>query len=149
MSEASFESEKNASQDNQSDPKEQGPQNADSESQSEASENSLDETHMTEIDINENKEVENHSHTVNDDDDADEDDNEDYQVKTKTSKVLKDVKENTVYENTSSVTSVTTEAHVKVTVMICLELLAWLIVDLLHTCCCDLRHEILTKEIVF
>ncbi|XP_056628902.1 arfaptin-1 isoform X1 [Triplophysa dalaica] len=112
MSEASFESEKNASQDNELDPKEQGPQNtADSQSQSEASENSLDETHMTEIDINENKEAGNHSHIVNDDD-GDEDDNED-QAKTKSREVLKDVKENADVKSTSSVASVKTEADVK------------------------------------
>lgn len=118
MSEASFESEKNASQDNESDPKEQGTQNtADSQSQSDTSENSLDETHMTEIDINENKEAGNHSHTVNDD--ADEDDCED-QAKTKTSEVLKDVKENADVRSTSSVASVVTQADVKVKVMICI-----------------------------
>ncbi|XP_073774785.1 arfaptin-1 isoform X4 [Danio rerio] len=65
MSEASFDLEKNASREKQSDPNEQACQNtADSLSQSKARKNSLDETQMTEIDISENKEVENHSNTV-------------------------------------------------------------------------------------
>lgn len=110
MSEASFDSGKNASQDNQSDPNEQGPQNtADSESQSKARKNSLDEAHMTEIDISEDKEVGNHNYTHSEDD-GDED--EDSQAQSKTSGIIRD---NADSETTSSVA---TEADVKVTVMI-------------------------------
>nr|XP_055061343.1 arfaptin-1 isoform X2 [Misgurnus anguillicaudatus] len=113
MSEASFDSEKNASQDKQSDPTEQGPQNTDdSLRQSEASENKLDETNMTEIDISENKEVENHNHTMNND--GNEDKNEDSHAQVKTSEVLKDRKENADIKTTTNVTSMMTEADVKV-----------------------------------
>ncbi|XP_051561004.1 arfaptin-1 isoform X1 [Myxocyprinus asiaticus] len=99
MSEASFDS-----KDHQSDPKGQGPQNtADSLSQSEDREQSMDDTRMTEIDISENEEVGNHNHTLNDD--GDEDDNEDSHAQSKTSGVLKDLKDNTDSETTSSVTT--------------------------------------------
>lgn len=109
MSEASFDSEKNASQDDQSDPKERGLQNtAESLSQSEARKNSLDESHMTEIDISENKEVGNHNYSLSEDDDED----EDSQAHSKTSGIFQD---NPDSETTSSVA---TEAEVKVTVMI-------------------------------
>ncbi|KAK7161834.1 hypothetical protein R3I94_004493 [Phoxinus phoxinus] len=105
MSEASFDSEKNASQDNQSDPKEQGLQNtAESLSQSEARKNSLDETRMTEIDISENKEVGNHNNTLSKDGDED----EDSQAHSKTSGIIEDNRDS---ETTSSVA---TEAEVKV-----------------------------------
>lgn len=111
MSEASFDSGKNASQDNQSDPNEQGHQNtADSVSRSEARKNSLDEAHMTEIDISEDKEVGNHSYTRSEDvDDGDED--EDSQAQSKPSRINR---EDADSETTSSVA---TEADVKVTVM--------------------------------
>lgn len=112
MSEASFDSGKNASQDNQSDPNEQGPQNtADSVSQSKARKNSLDEAHMTEIDISEDKEVGNHSYTHSEDED-DGDEDEDSQAQSKTSGMIRD---NADSETTSRVA---TEADVKVTVMI-------------------------------
>ncbi|XP_050974774.1 arfaptin-1 isoform X2 [Labeo rohita] len=108
MSEASFDSGKNASQDNQSDPNEQGHQNtADSVSRSEARKNSLDEAHMTEIDISEDKEVGNHSYTRSEDvDDGDED--EDSQAQSKPSRINR---EDADSETTSSVA---TEADVKV-----------------------------------
>ncbi|XP_016430571.1 arfaptin-1-like [Sinocyclocheilus rhinocerous] len=108
MSEASFDSEKNASQDNQSDPNEQGPHNtADSLSQSEESKNSLDETHMTEIDISEeDKEVGNHKYTLDEDDE-----DEHSQAQSKTSGIVED--------NAEATSSVATEADVKVTVMSC------------------------------
>lgn len=113
MSEASFDSEKNASQDKQSDPTEQGPQNTDdSLRQSESSKNNLDETNMTEIDISENKEVENHNHAMNND--GNEDKNEDSHAQIKTSEVLKDRKENADIKTTTNVTSMMTEADVKV-----------------------------------
>ncbi|KAK7166357.1 hypothetical protein R3I93_006205 [Phoxinus phoxinus] len=105
MSEASFDSEKNASQDNQSDPKEQGLQNtAESLSQSEARKNSLDETRMTEIDISESKEAGNHNNTLSKDGDED----EDSQAHSKTSGIIEDNRDS---ETTSSVA---TEAEVKV-----------------------------------
>ncbi|XP_067297753.1 arfaptin-1 isoform X2 [Pseudorasbora parva] len=105
MSEASFDSEKNASQDNLSDPKEQGLQNtAASLSQSEARKNSLDETHMTEIDISDNKEVGNHNYILSEDCDEE----EDSQAHSKTSGIIQD---NTDSETTSSVV---TEAGLKV-----------------------------------
>ncbi|CAM4493936.1 hypothetical protein PO909_015137 [Leuciscus waleckii] len=104
MSEASFDSEKNASQDNQLDPKEQGLQNtAESLSQSEDRKNSLDETHMTEIDISENKEVGNHNNTLSKDGDED----EDSQAHSKTSGIIEDNRD-------SEMSSVATEAEVKV-----------------------------------
>ncbi|XP_056315471.1 arfaptin-1 isoform X2 [Danio aesculapii] len=106
MSEASFDLEKNASQEKQSDPNEQSCQNtADSLSQSKARKNSLDETQMTEIDISENEEVENHSNTLSEDD-GDED--EDSEAQSKTSGVVQD---NADFQRTSSVA---TEADVKV-----------------------------------
>lgn len=109
MSEASFDSEKNASQDNQSDPKEQGLQNtAESLSQSEARKNSLDESRMTEIDISENNEVGNHNYTPSEDGDED----EDSQTHSKTSGITQD------NPNSERMSSVTTKAEVKVTVMI-------------------------------
>ncbi|XP_016357421.1 arfaptin-1-like [Sinocyclocheilus anshuiensis] len=103
MSEASFDSEKNASQDNRSDPNEQGPQNtADSLSQSEESKNSLDETHMTEIDISEeDKEVGNHKYTLDEDDE-----DEHSQAQSKTSGIVED--------NAEATSSVAAEADVKV-----------------------------------
>ncbi|XP_051753740.1 arfaptin-1 isoform X2 [Ctenopharyngodon idella] len=105
MSEASFDSEKNASQDNQSDPKEQGLQNtAESLSQSEARKNSLDESHMTEIDISENNEVGNHNYTPSEDGDED----EDSQTHSKTSGITQD------NPNSERMSSVTTKAEVKV-----------------------------------
>ncbi|XP_067258640.1 arfaptin-1 isoform X2 [Chanodichthys erythropterus] len=105
MSEASFDSEKNASQDNQSDPKEQGLQNtAESLSQSEARKNSLDESHMTEIDISENNEVGNHSYTPSEDGDED----EDSQAYSKTSGITQD------NPDSERMSSVATEAEVKV-----------------------------------
>ncbi|KAK2908821.1 hypothetical protein Q8A67_004658 [Cirrhinus molitorella] len=105
MSEASFDSGKNASQDNQSDPNEQGPQNTpDSVSQSEARKNSLDEAHMTEIDISGDKKVGNHNYTCSEDDD----DGEDSQVQSKTSGIIRD---NADSETTRSGA---TEADVKV-----------------------------------
>ncbi|ROL53142.1 Arfaptin-1 [Anabarilius grahami] len=105
MSEASFDSEKNASQDNQSDPKEQGLQNtAESLSQSEARKNSLDESHMTEIDISENSEVGNHSYTPSEDGDED----EDSQAHGKTSGITQD------NPDSERMSSVATEAEVKV-----------------------------------
>ncbi len=108
MSEASFDSGKKASQDNQSDPNEQGPQNtADSVSQSKARKNSLDEAHMTEIDIGEDKEVGNHNYTHSEDEE-----DEDSQTQSKTSGIIRD---NADSETTSSVAA---EADVKVTVMI-------------------------------
>uniref|UniRef100_A0A8C1W7K6 ADP-ribosylation factor interacting protein 1 (arfaptin 1) n=1 Tax=Cyprinus carpio TaxID=7962 RepID=A0A8C1W7K6_CYPCA len=88
MSEASFDSEKNASQDNRSAPNERGPQNtADSLSDSEQSKDSLDETHMTEIDISEDKGVGNHKYTLREDDD---DEEEDSQAQSKTSGIIED-----------------------------------------------------------
>ncbi|XP_052407628.1 arfaptin-1 isoform X2 [Carassius gibelio] len=84
MSEASFVSEKDASQDNRSGPNEQGPQNtADSLEQSR---NSLDETHMTEIDISEDKDAGKHRYTPSDDDE----DEEDSQAQRKTSGIIED-----------------------------------------------------------
>lgn len=109
MSEASFDLEKNASREKQSDPNEQGSQNtADSLSQSKARKNSLDETQMTEIDISENEEVENHSNTLSEDD-GDEDG--DSKAQSKTSGIIQDAPD---YQTASSVA---TEADVKVTVM--------------------------------
>lgn len=106
MSEASFDLEKNASREKQSDPNEQACQNtADSLSQSKARKNSLDETQMTEIDINENKEVENHSNTVSEDDGHEDGDSE---AQSKTSGVIQD---NADFQRTSRVA---TEADVKV-----------------------------------
>ncbi|KAL0203762.1 hypothetical protein M9458_001780, partial [Cirrhinus mrigala] len=68
--------------------------------------NSLDEAHMTEIDISEDKEVGNHNYTRSEDvDDSDED--EDAQAQSKTSGVIRD---NADSETTSSVA---TEADVK------------------------------------
>ncbi|XP_059410015.1 arfaptin-1 isoform X2 [Carassius carassius] len=100
MSEASFDSY------NQSDPNEQGPQNtADSVSQSEARKNSLDEAHMTEIDISEDKDVGNHNY-IHSEDDGDEDG--DSQAQSKTSGIIRDDGDS---ETTSSVA---TEADVKV-----------------------------------
>ncbi|XP_005170949.2 arfaptin-1 isoform X2 [Danio rerio] len=106
MSEASFDLEKNASREKQSDPNEQACQNtADSLSQSKARKNSLDETQMTEIDISENKEVENHSNTVSEDDGHEDGDSE---AQSKTSGVIQD---NADFQRTSRVA---TEADVKV-----------------------------------
>nr|XP_005170948.1 arfaptin-1 isoform X1 [Danio rerio] len=106
MSEASFDLEKNASREKQSNPNEQACQNtADSLSQSKARKNSLDETQMTEIDINENKEVENHSNTVSEDDGHEDGDSE---AQSKTSGVIQD---NADFQRTSRVA---TEADVKV-----------------------------------
>lgn len=106
MSEASFDLEKNASREKQSDPNEQGSQNtADSLSQSKARKNSLDETQMTEIDISENEEVENHSNTLSEDD-GDEDG--DSKAQSKTSGIIQDAPD---YQTASSVA---TEADVKV-----------------------------------
>lgn len=130
MSEASFDSEKNASQDNQLDPKEQGLQNtAESLSQSEARKNSLDETHMTEIDISENKEVGYHNNTLSKDGDED----EDSQAHSKTSGIIEDNRD-------SETSSVATDAEVKVTNDI-VSPVAWLMLNLAHTCCYDFRHE--------
>lgn len=113
MSEASFDSGKNASQDTQSDPNEQGPQNtADSVSQSKGRKNSLDEAHMTEIDISEDKEVGNHNYAHSEDEDVGDEDG-DSQAQSKTSGIIRD---NADSETTSSVA---TEADVKVTVMSC------------------------------
>ncbi|XP_042572201.1 arfaptin-1-like isoform X2 [Cyprinus carpio] len=108
MSEASFDSGKNASQDTQSDPNEQGPQNtADSVSQSKGRKNSLDEAHMTEIDISEDKEVGNHNYAHSEDEDVGDEDG-DSQAQCKTSGIIRD---NADSETTSSVA---TEADVKV-----------------------------------
>ncbi|XP_058645647.1 arfaptin-1 isoform X2 [Onychostoma macrolepis] len=108
MSEASFDSGKNSSEDNQSDPNEQGPQNtADSVSQSKARKNSLDEAHMTEIDISEDKEFGNHNYTHSEDED-DGDEDEDSQAQSKTSGIIRD---NADSETTSRVAA---EADVKV-----------------------------------
>uniref|UniRef100_A0A9J7YBC4 ADP-ribosylation factor interacting protein 1 (arfaptin 1) n=1 Tax=Cyprinus carpio carpio TaxID=630221 RepID=A0A9J7YBC4_CYPCA len=110
MSEASFDSGKNASQETQSDPNEQGPQNtADSVSQSKGRKNSLDEAHMTEIDISEDKEVGNHNYAHSEDEDVGDEDG-DSQAQSKTSGIIRD---NADSETTSSVA---TEADVKVTV---------------------------------
>lgn len=107
MSEASFDSGKNASQDTQSDPNEQGPQNtADSVSQSKGRKNSLDEAHMTEIDISEDKEVGNHNYAHSEDEDVGDEDG-DSQAQSKTSGIIEDKAE------------AATEADVKVTVMSC------------------------------
>ncbi|XP_073699057.1 arfaptin-1 isoform X2 [Garra rufa] len=110
MSEASFDSGKNASQDNRSDPNEQGLQNTpDSVSQSEARKNSLDEAHMTEIDISEDEEVGNHNYTRSEDDDDDDDDeDEDSQAQSKTSGIIRD------NADSKTTSSVATEADVKV-----------------------------------
>uniref|UniRef100_A0A8C1VV65 ADP-ribosylation factor interacting protein 1 (arfaptin 1) n=1 Tax=Cyprinus carpio TaxID=7962 RepID=A0A8C1VV65_CYPCA len=108
MSEASFDSGKNASQETQSDPNEQGPQNtADSVSQSKGRKNSLDEAHMTEIDISEDKEVGNHNYAHSEDEDVGDEDG-DSQAQSKTSGIIRD---NADSETTSSVA---TEADVKV-----------------------------------